>query len=208
VISDHELVLAAAAAYDPAGKPSYEAVDGALRMFTTKVRDVTVYSIEGTHDPITAALDFMAIPTEEHEVGEHDSLGFVHAGFYSSALELLPGLRSVGLIEPFALTGHSLGAAVALFIAGMLIDRGYPPVKIGAFAPPRVGGAKFVSIVTSVPFCAYRFGDDPVTEVPLTLLDFPYQQIPLTAIGRPMSPSVSCHHVGNYVTAVPVQQQE
>jgi hypothetical protein len=206
VVSDHDLVLAAAATYDPANKPFLESVNGALRVFTTKVGDVTVVAIEGTHDPLGWAIDFLAIPTEDHETGEHFSLGFLHAGFYASALEIIPALKAIK--PPFALTGHSLGAALALLIGALLIDEGRPPVKIGAFAPPRVGGDRFVSVATSVPFCAYRFGDDPVTDVPLTLQDFPYRQVPLTTAGKPKWIAIDCHHIANYVSIFEPNKQE
>jgi hypothetical protein len=208
MISDRSLLLAAAAAYDPAGKPFFEAVDHALRVFTTQVDDVTVYAIEGTHDPVGWALDFVAISTEAHEVGEHASLGFVHFGFYRSAVALFPAFKDIGLTTKYAITGHSLGAALALLLGGILINRGYPPVKIGAFAPPRVGGDRFVSIVTSIPLCACRVGDDPVTDFPLTLRDFPYRQVPLTVIGRTRWPAIECHHIANYVAAFGPTKQE
>lgn len=206
MISDHTLVLAAAATYDIAAIPSFEADDHALRVFMTKVDGLTIVAIEGTHDPLGWLIDLLAIPTQDHEMKEHPSLGFLHAGFYESANAILPFMDSIE--APFAICGHSLGAALALLIGAMLIDRGRPPVKIGVFAPPRVGGDRFVSVATSVPLCAYRFGDDPVTDVPYTWPDFPYRQVPLTAIGKPLWPAVSCHHIANYVAAFEATKQE
>jgi hypothetical protein len=91
---------------------------------------------------------------------------------------------------------------LAAMLAALLTDNGLAPLKIGLFAPPRAGGAAFVKVVTSIPFCAYRYGNDPVTDVPLALPDFPYVQVPLVAVGTPCSIAAECHHIQNYVAAV------
>ena len=39
-------------------------------------------------------------------------------------------------------------------------------------------------------------------EVPFTLPDFPYAQVPLTKIGEAMPNAIDCHHVSNYVAGV------
>jgi hypothetical protein len=56
--------------------------------------------------------------------------------------------------------------------------------------------------LSPVPVAAYRFGNDPVTEVPLTLPDFPYAQFPLIAIGAPCAIPTECHHIDHYVSGV------
>ena len=106
-------------------------------------------------------------------------------------------------MAPYALAGHSLGAAMALLLGGLLINRGRPPMKIGAFAPPRVGGDQFVKAVGKVPVSAYIYGNDLVPDVPFTILPaFPYEQVRLIQVGQPRADRLSCHAIANYVAAV------
>jgi hypothetical protein len=202
MISDRALVLAAAATYEPKAVPIIEAVEHAVRIFRTSIDGLAVFAVEGTHDELGWALDFFAARADDHETLNHPTLGFVHAGFHLAAMAVLPRLALAAQGIDYAITGHSLGAELALHLGGMMIDDGHPPVKVGAFAPPRGGGARFVKIVTSVPFCAYRFGNDPVPTVPWTLPGFPYEQVPLTSIGKPMRVPFDAHPIDNYVAAV------
>jgi hypothetical protein len=205
MISDHELVLAAAATYDKDRAPLFESIGTSIRVFMIDVNGLPVVAIEGTHDPLGWAIDFCALAAKDHEGVDHASLGWLHAGIYASARAILPRIALSVDGRPYAISGHSLGAGLALMIGGMMIDDGHPPVKIGAFAPPRVGGEALVKVATSVPFCAYHYGDDPVPTVPLTLLPlFPYRQVPLTRIGKPAFDPFSCHHCPNYVADVPL----
>lgn len=213
MISDHELVLAAAATYDPTAKPIFQGIDGAMRVFLTKVNGLNVIAIEGTHDAIGWGVDFVAIPEEMRGTVSHPTLEWMHAGFYAAAIDALPTVREIAQQGPYGITGHSLGAAEAGGIGALLILEGLPPVKIGMFAPPRVGGDKYVSVVTSVPNCGYRFADDPIPLVPFTLRHFPYRQIPVTQIGRAsfaraLIDPFTYHHVGHYVADVPIDNGE
>jgi Lipase (class 3) len=201
--TDAELVDEAAGTYtrdDPfAADPA-----SALRVFLTKREDgLNIFSIEGTHDDLGWAADFFALRVWDHPGKTMPSIGWVHAGFLDLAWTVLGKLRPAMAAAPYAICGHSLGAAEALLIGATMIDEGSPPIKIGAFAPPRVGDATFVKVATSVPLCAYRFGDDPVPTVPWPIpIFFPYRQVPLTQIGQPMADSFKCHAIANYVAAV------
>ena len=201
--TDSELVEAAAETYVRGGEPFASDIDGAIRAFlTTRADGLNIIAIEGTHSGIGWLLDFFGLTANDHQGIEHRSLGWLHAGFYNSATVLLPQCILIAERGPFAICGHSLGAVLALMVGALLINDDKPPVKIGAFAPPRGGGWQFVKTATSVPFCAYRFGDDPITDIPLTLPDFPYEQVPLTAIGHKMFDPLDCHAIGNYVSGV------
>ena len=207
--TDFELVQAAAAAYAPGAVPFLQNPGFADRLFMTQRKDgLITFTVEGTYDPAGWLGDFLALDVQDQETKNHPTLGFVHADFYQAALRLLAPVEVAARQGPVAVGGHSRGAAVAAMLCGLLIDDGYAPVKMGLFAPPRAGGALFVKVITSIPFCAYRYGDDPVTEVPFTLADFPYAQVPLTAIGSPMIPPVPCHRITNYVAALPNPQPE
>lgn len=209
MISDHDLVMAAAATYDPAGKPIFVGIDGAMRVFLSVVDGLNVVAIEGTKNAPGWAVDFVAIPEELRGTVSHPTLQWMHAGFYAAAIDALPTVREIAQKGPFALAGHSLGAAEAGAIGALLVLEGLKPVKIGMFAPPRVAGDKYVSVVSSVPNCAYRYADDPVPMVPFTLRNFPYRQVALDQIGRGsfareiLDPFVY-HHIENYTADVPI----
>lgn len=210
--SDMELVSAAAATYAPGATPFFEDVDQAVRVFTSKsAAGVNIIAVEGTHDALGWAADFVALSVADQQGMNHATLGFIHAGFYTTALTALARCALVAAEGPYAICGHSLGAALALLIGAMLSQdvfegRALTPVKIGAFAPPRVGGADFIKVATAVPFCAYRYGDDVVPEVPLSLPPLlPYVQVPLTALADTHKPGLGpfgCHHIDNYVAGV------
>jgi Lipase (class 3) len=141
---------------------------------------------------------------EDHETLDHSSLGFLHEGFHFEATTILPRIALMVQGRDYALTGHSLGAALALLHGGLLINDGHPPTKIGVFAPMRIGGEQFVKTVTSVPFIASRFGNDPVPMVPPALEPtFPYRQVPLMQVGQRRFIPFDCHHIDNYVAAFP-----
>ncbi len=209
MISDHQLVLAAKAAYDPLRAPFFQAAGGALRVFLDQIDGVKVFTVEGTHDEIGWAIDFVAIPEEDREAISHASLGWMHAGFFESSRLVVEAIRPALSGDPYILNGHSLGAAVALGAGGLMINAGRPPSKIAAFAPPRVGGDMFVATVQRVPISAYRYADDPIPCVPFTLRDFPYRQLPnLVQIGRAsfaraVIDPFTYHHVERYVADVP-----
>ena len=204
--TDIELVQAAAATYDPAAAPFYNDFANAIDIFqTTRADGLNIIAIEGTHDAQGWGIDFCALGIEDHPGTNHPTLGFVHAGFLASALLALPHITAK---QPYAICGHSLGAAMALLIGGLLIDNGTPPMKIGAFAPPRVGGEQFVKIVATVPLCAYQYGNDPVPRVPFRILPlFPYMQVAMTSIGTPRLDEFSCHNIANYVAGVTEKSQ-
>jgi hypothetical protein len=214
--SDADLVDAAATTYS--GKiPFIDDLDSAIRVFlTTRPDGSTIVAIEGTHDVLGWALDFCALSIRQQGGIVHPSLGFIHAGFNLAADRVFN--RIVAELEkrgtPFAMAGHSLGAALALLIGARLkVDAGLPPTKIGAFAPPRVGGDTFVNLVKTIPLCAYWYGDDPVPRVPFHWVPlWPYDGVPLAHVGPDatlddnwldnLHVKVRDHHIDNYVAAI------
>lgn len=108
-------------------------------------------------------------------------LGDLHQGFYAALAVILPAC--LALPRPTAVTGHSLGAALAIIYAAVLAQIG-TIVPVYAFEPPRLCNDGIMAALFSakgVPFFATRNGRDLVTKLPpgLTLPG------PLTAIGKP-----------------------
>ncbi len=214
--TDIELVDCAAQTYTRTD-PFAENIDNAVRVFlTTLSSGLNVIAFEGTKNAPGWLLDFLAISSSDlsviqlflslgaadHPTIQHPRLGLVHAGFDAGVKSVM---SKVALIAagPFAITGHSLGAALALRATAEFILDGTPPLKCAAFAPPRVGGDKFVKITTSIPISAYKWGDDPVPEVPFTLPPkYDYRQVPLTKVGHFELEATACHNIKNYVSAV------
>ena len=141
LITDRDLVLAAAATYGSAAA-TFVGLEGTARVFRTEVNDIAIYAIEGTHDnrgwaldalalplpsqlvggtpdQILNALHFMASPEVVHATVEHPDIGFVHGGIYAVLASvwdpMLTAIRAdVSAGTPVALTGHSLGAGCAV----------------------------------------------------------------------------------------------
>lgn len=213
--SEAELVDLEACAYDPARTPFIATFDNAVRVFLdTSNPDFNTFEIQGTRDRIGWALDFIAAP---HTPGHEDAdLGFLHLGFYLAAKSVTLKMSTVLASKPTGIVCHSLGGAIGLLNAVWLAAGGVPPLFVRAYAPPRVGGAKFVAAVAKLRnVIAYRNGDDPVPQVPFTLPDFPYEQIPLTHVGPVASPTnafsflppeifrrVGFHHISAYQHAI------
>ena len=201
--TDTELVQAAAATYAPHSKPFIADLGQAIRVFKTVREDgLVIMAIEGTHDAPGWMLDFFGVKADDQQGMNHATLGFLHAGFYASAVSTLTRIALDVNGKQYAICGHSLGAIMALMVGSLLIQDGLPPVKIAAFAPPRGGGEQFVKVATSVPCSAYRFGNDPVPMIPMALPLFPWQQVPLIQIGQRMAWPFSAHAIDNYVAGV------
>ncbi len=129
----------------------------------------------------------------------HDpQIGMVHRGFLAGARALLPFLPQDA--RATALTGHSLGGALALVIGALFVAQARPPVAIVTFGAPRAGLSEFCQLLAAVDVRQYRRGDDPVPLVPL--LPFRHVREPLIAIGRAQVPAIECHRMAGYLADV------
>ena len=202
-VTDCDLVHAAARTYS--GVPAaWVGMRGAVRVYRSLSSDgVPIFAFEGTHDPIGWALDFFAIPVPAQGALQQ-AVGWVHAGFALALDSVWDDVSAVIEREPvYALAGHSLGAALAVLATARMAVQEHPPVRWGAFAPPRVGMEKLVKLVEAVPGRAWAYGNDPVVGVPFAAPPlWPYYQVALTKCGKPMPRKWDAHAIGNYVAAV------
>jgi hypothetical protein len=203
VITDVELVAASAATY-AGGEATFSGLSGTVRCFRTLVDGVAIYAIEGTHDKLGWALDFMALPIPMHVTAEHPDIGWVHAGINAALDSIWPlFVETIAQDEKYAITGHSLGAGLAVIATARLVALKRPPLRWAAFAPPRVGFKKMIDLVTSVPGTGYRNGNDPVTDVPFRAEPmWIYEQVPLLRGGETAHPPWDAHHIDNYAKLV------
>jgi triacylglycerol lipase len=139
--------------------PTVGAVNSASRM---RVYD-DVHCFRGSDDVKSWMADFDVTTTDVW------GLGKLHAGFYGALAAILPAC--LALPRPNAITGHSLGAALAILYAGVLAQLG-TIVPVYAFEPPRMcadAGLQNLLFSKQVPWYAYRNGNDVVTQVPMTM---------------------------------------
>jgi triacylglycerol lipase len=130
---------------------------------------------------------------------DHPRLGLCHHGFISGAEAILPMLLPI-LTGPFCLTGHSLGAALAVSAAALLTDLGRPPVVLTTFGAPRVGiGGRLGEVLAGVSGRSYHNGDDPVVQLP----NWPFRHHrKLTDIGVAVIDAIADHAISAYAAAL------
>jgi hypothetical protein len=206
MISDARLAALAAASY--ACDPTWtgQGLDQSLHAVRTDDADsgLVVVAFRGSVTPVDWALDFYAIPAPDHETLEHPTLGFVHRGFLLAAQTLIPQIALNLMGKDYVLTGHSLGGALALVVAGLLVDDGHMPTRVATFGAPKCGFTRFTAALQNVSIGEYRRGNDPVPLVPFWLPQFPYEhpRTPLLRVGVPNIVPIECHHVGGYLADV------
>lgn len=153
-----------------------------------------VHCFRGTDDIMSWLHDANCAPVNVWGIGR------VHSGFWDALSAILPAC--LALPRPVAITGHSLGAAMAVLYAGVLAHLGHV-APIFAFEPPRMccdGALALLLKSWKVPFYATRNGNDVVTEIPIGMT-LPGK---LTRIGTPRLPfaNVYDHSIGRVVDAL------
>jgi predicted lipase len=192
-ISDAALCASAAAAYT---QPAIIAV-GDVHAVITMLDGITIVAFRGTVPTSWTDWfrDFAAWPDR---IADHPAIGFCHDGFISGAEAILP-LLNTALVGSYALTGHSLGGALAIAAGALLTDCGKPPLRLTTFGAPRVG-FNLTKILAPIDGVRYRHGLDPVPEVP----SWPYiNDRPWTHIGEAnhLDP-IGDHAISRYAMAL------
>lgn len=158
-------------------------------------REVQLYTGRGTtKDARDWILDARFWPTIDYDIG------CVPPGFDEAAELILPEIyRSIDLKYPVAFTGHSLGGAFMLDVAGKLIQRkGITLDLVLTYGAPRAGGRKLRNLLVGTPIYQFRRGNDPIPNFPWVPFVY-YHQRSLFKVGVPdyLDP-ISCHHAAGY----------
>jgi predicted lipase len=192
MIAPRPLAALCAAAYDHT-----DLVVGEAKALTAETPDGIVIAWQGTHDARQAFDDMDVRPKYLPGVG------YVHHGFSDLAsaaypevlkrLDAAPGL-------PAVLTGHSLGGALAILTAAMLVRDKHEVAGVVCFGPPRVSIGAAVGRIfrrRSVPALLYRHGIDAVPELPPVFMH-PADLIQIGIDGDP----IEDHAIARYVEAL------
>jgi Lipase (class 3) len=138
----------------------------------------------------------------------YEPFGHVHSGFFKGILKAYADIKPL-ITQPVVLPGHSLGGAHAQELAGLFVLDGILPSKVCCFGSPKVGYQKFAEVVAPIAnYTLYKNGPDYVTDVPLTLPDFPFiHSRPLTEILElPVTNELNLfafHHIQLYQAGMP-----
>ncbi len=166
--SDVDLVNLAAAIYQTDSKWDYfdEGRDDTICVGIKKLDSCDVIVFRGSITAHDWYEDLRAAPMPT-------AMGTVHAGFYADMNKAWADLKPF-VTQPIIVTGHSLGAARADILCGLMVLDGNPPVRRVVFGEPRPGLPDFAKFIADIPSTSYRNGNarnhDPVTGVPLKLL--------------------------------------
>jgi triacylglycerol lipase len=168
-------------------------------------------AIRGTAGAIEWLQDAEGLPTvarfpglvEAGFVGIGDTFAYRAPG--GNDAPLIPALKALTTGAPLAVTGHSLGSALATYVAydAALVSPGN--VSLRVFASPHPGNSTFTEAVAAVipDHAHYRQVNDKVPEVPIAL---GYAQLPNTIVLQPSTDVLEiqntwdcAHHLLSYI---------
>ena len=199
-MNDLYLAKLCQAAYDPGSSWDARWTQKSVYVYCRKVNGTYVIVFRGS-DNLTDWLDNLkGWPIY------HKDLGFCHTGFLEDMDTVVGEVLALVNGSPMIITGHSLGAARALILGGLLTVLGVKPQAIVVFGEPRPGFAKLKKILLagSFPIRSYKNRDDPVTLVPyyLGLYKHPTEAIKLDVLTTPSHKGIRDHGIELYVKGV------
>jgi hypothetical protein len=196
-VGDLSYAILSAATYDPT--PVGVIVDYRdARAVITPDADALDVAIRGTRPTVLAdwVRDVSGWPSYSIQ---HPRLGGCHAGFLGAAVGLWGLLAPLVSGRRVRLTGHSMGGADAVLIAGLMVDDAQPPELLVTWEAPRAGGHMLRAMLAGVEVRQYKFGNDPVPDVPWAPLIYEHVREPLIVIGEPMGDPIACHSIARAV---------
>lgn len=201
MISDFAIAQACADTYVLPATLPVPITDVCVRV-TTAIDGTVIVAFRGSVTAEDWARDFIFAPIIDRE---HPQLGLCHGGFLDGAESIVAEVAQAVGDKLWISTGHSLGGALALGVAALMVCRNQPPVAFVTLGAPRFGMDKFVNCLLPVSGRQYRRGNDPVPTVPFDvppLLRFLDTRAPLVAIGQAQRDAFACHHIAGYVDDV------
>lgn len=141
------------------------------------------------------------------------AIGHVHPGFLLGMEQMKSEALEKMTAKNFIITGHSLGAARADILTGLMLRDGHDPLRRVVFGEPKPGFSDFAQLISIVPSQSYCCGDDYghdlVTDVPFSFPPENYvHPTPMTSVHN--SPAINdrwgpfrYHHMQLYAAAIP-----
>lgn len=132
-----------------------------------------------------------------------------HHGFWNSWVDardrVLPAVKQASssyATYQIAVTGHSLGGAIATLAAAQLRNTGYT-VALYNFGSPRIGGSKISTYITNQAGGNYRLThwNDPVPKLPLLIMGYVHIS-PEYYINKPNKQDVQSNDIKVYEGAI------
>lgn len=205
MIPDIALAKLCAASYDPDATWDQEWNAEGIDVQVIKVGSIHVICFRGSVTEQDWTRDFSTWLKKDPDIG------YCHAGFLSGMHVVVANLMSSIGVEPYAVTGHSLGAARALIFSGLMTAIAHiRPTQVTTFGTPRPGFAKLSEILNGggYPIHLYKNRSDPVTDVPwwMGLFKHPVEQIKLDVDPGTGPRPFSDHKIACYVKGVGIEQ--
>jgi len=201
MISDAALAQACADTYNlPATLPI--PITGTDARIATAADGIIIVAFRGSVTAEDWARDFIVAPITDRD---HPQLGPCHAGFLDGAQSIVGEVADAVTDKPWIVTGHSLGGALALGVAALMVCASKPPLAFVTFGAPHFGGDQFVNWLMRVAGRQYRRGNDPVPLIPFDappLFRFLDARAPLIEVGQPERDMFKCHAIVGYCADV------
>ena len=191
-MSDHlNLALLCQQSYQITDKdPRYHCIAGVVFMV---VQNTIVFRGSATESDWLK--DFEAFPISD------SLLGKIERGFSQGMKEVFLWLSKNGPHNPI-ITGHSLGGAHAVILAGYYKAMHIPFSELVTFGCPRPGYAELRNLLKGSDMTAYRNGADIVPTEPPAFLWWLYRSYTdWTRIGKSDDPLLD-HLIANYIKAM------
>jgi len=205
-ISHYELAKSANKSYD-----TYTFTTHECEVLVELKQQHQIVAIRGTEGAkLISGLGFMDIIRDMRFIPwYHPVLGWAHSGFLKGAIKIFDDITAHVIKDaPIIMTGHSLGAALALVVGILLKHAGYNVVEYVGFACPRtfVYNKQRHNPDRSVrfPITIYRYHDDIVPMVPFAFPFNYHHPVKMNQIGTGNGlPSLMDHSMDNYEKSMP-----